>query len=181
MRKEWKRIVQLVFALAIGTALAACGGGKFTDPRDGHTYKSIKIGQDIWLAENLAFEHKSSEFPGKEKDNAALYGRLYPSYALKEICPKGWHLPSRFEFEKLLTAACGDPVACSLKELSKIGFNPQRAGSDEFVDFGLNGYIWTASDKGRYNYVLAFVGPFATLNAGSGASDFSVRCVKDKE
>ena len=93
---------------------------------DGNVYQTIKIGTQIWMAENLAVTHFRNgdtipNVPGgldwfalntagyceynNSLDSAAIYGRLYNWYAAtdsRNIAPEGWHLPSHNEFQILL-------------------------------------------------------------------------------
>lgn len=104
--------------------------GSFTDNRDGNTYSTIEIGNQTWMAENLAYlptvspksEGSNSEpyfyvygYEGtsvslaKEEDNYTTYGVLYnwPASTAdtygngQDICPGGWHLPSQVEWTQL--------------------------------------------------------------------------------
>ncbi len=88
---------------------------------DGNTYKAIKIGKQIWMAENLKVKHYSNGDPipeiadnqdwldiGNNQEGAWCYydnnpindhslGKLYNWYAVADergICPSGWHVPS---------------------------------------------------------------------------------------
>jgi len=103
-----------------------------TDVRDGHVYKTVKIGNQTWLAENLAYlpqvnipfdTSKTSpryyvyDFKlkdttaAKATDNYKKYGVLYNWYAAKTACPAGWHLPSEEEWNTLVEKLGGSYFA----------------------------------------------------------------------
>ena len=51
--------------------------GTFTDARDGETYRTIQIGNQVWMAENLRFKTDGSYAPNNDESNVAKFGRLY--------------------------------------------------------------------------------------------------------
>ena len=165
----------------LATALAFAGSvkkGSFTDPRDGKTYKTVKIGKQVWMAENLNYaylqptstEDSSSFCYHNELDSCDKYGRLYLWSAVIDsagvfsdggngcdygetcvelgtvqgVCPIGWHLPSRDEWNtlekavidkkfagtKLTLASAQKKVGKMLK--SKSGWYKDGNGTDEF-------------------------------------------------
>lgn len=85
--------------------------GTFTDSRDGQVYKWVRIGDQVWMAENLNYEgdgHYCNGFaPGTpysrvdEKGNITN-GMYYNAYLGNPIpVPSGWHVPSVEEVEQL--------------------------------------------------------------------------------
>lgn len=104
----------------------------FTDPRDGNVYKYVKIGNQIWMAENLRYLPSvsdpgmiSAEIPfynvygysgtslagAKGSFNYRAYGVLYNWVAAKVACPVGWHLPTNEEWTQLINYVGDNPVA----------------------------------------------------------------------
>lgn len=79
------------------------GTDYFVDERDGQKYRTVKIGDHIWTAQNLNFKtYDSSWCLYDEPINCNMYGRLYSFNSAISACPKGWHLPSKEEFEALI-------------------------------------------------------------------------------
>lgn len=85
---------------------------------EGNTYKTIKIGNQIWMAENLQVTTTSGGdkledvfvYSGDEK-NAKTYGRLYRLNAAIKACPDGWHAPTKEDWEELINYLGGSVYA----------------------------------------------------------------------
>ena len=82
-------------------------GGGFTDFRNLRKYRTVKIGDQTWMAENLSVKTGTSWCYGGEKSNCKGSGRLYDWETAVRACPRGWHLPSHEEWSALLAAADG--------------------------------------------------------------------------
>ena len=116
MKNKFSLLVMVVSLLISGCRKDPLftDAGTYTDARDNHVYKSVKIGDQIWMAENLAYlpsvspssagsdsslfyyvydYQGSSVSLAKATVNYVTYGVLYNWEAAKTACPSGWHLP----------------------------------------------------------------------------------------
>ena len=82
-------------------AYVKANGGTFTDSRDKKNYKTIKIGTQTWIAENLNYNASGSKCYEDTESNCQIYGRLYDIETAMKICPQGWHLPNGNEWKTL--------------------------------------------------------------------------------
>jgi len=110
----------------------------FTDTRDSKTYRSIKIGNQIWLAENLNYSGKDGKLGicyANELKNSAKYGRLYDWKTAKDACPEGWHLPSVEEWNTLIaTISNSSNAGIKLKAISGWNWNDRENISGNGTD-----------------------------------------------
>jgi len=83
----------------------------FSDTRDGKVYKTVKIGDQVWMAENLNYNVPGSTCYANKHESCAKYGRLYAWSAAKQACPTGWHLPTDKEWQILVDYAKGELAA----------------------------------------------------------------------
>lgn len=127
--------------------------GTLTDERDGKTYKTVVIGKQTWMAENLNFENRLSYcYEGKD-ENCAKYGRLYKWEGAMEACPAGWGVPSLEEFQVLVAAVGGQTMAGKVLKSAE-GWKDGGNGSDEYGFAALPaGYVsddTTFHNEGEY-------------------------------
>lgn len=180
----------------------------FTDPRDGQTYKTVKIGNQIWLAENLKYKGPTKRFnnwtveekdfyfaPNGDKSNIKEYGCLYTWNNALKACPDGWHLPTETEIKSLLTYV--GSYVCSTKSRNlrvttwrngadKYGFGALPSGysaGGNYDYFGNTTYFWSDTESKLHNncaYCLYVSNDDATIFGHLPKHiAFSVRCIKD--
>lgn len=176
-----------------------CVYGEFTDPRDNQVYRTIKIGDQVWFAENLKYETSSSRCHSSGCDT---YGRYYLWRDVESngyLCPEGSHLPSKEEWETLFWAVSGagpsgkmlkDSTSWPRKEGDYFGFSilPSRSffGSSWGSGDGLEAYFWSSTkvEKGVYRLALysdSDVCYFREFEYYTSNYMFSIRCIVDSE
>ncbi len=125
--------------------------GSLTDARDGQTYKTVVIGTQTWMAENL--NYKSSTLPCAECSSAGYehFGFYYVWDDAQVVCPEGWHLPDTTEWNVLeafvadsLFGGETDSVGYALK--STVGwdsFHEESGNGSDAFGFGAvpSGYL----------------------------------------
>ena len=206
--------------------------GSMTDGRDKKVYKTIKIGGQTWMAENLNYFDKTLNnrswcFGASDSTttaNCAVAGRLYTWAAAIDsaklykdmsidcgyhktctlpdtvygICPPGWHLPTRAEWDTLITEVGGQSnTGIVLKSQTgwfdnydgtdDVGFSGLPVGirnydGDAFDDDGFNARFWSATEYSSYGaYYMDLDNNCydASLRTGNKNYGFSVRCLMD--
>jgi uncharacterized protein (TIGR02145 family) len=105
----------------------------FTDTRDGQVYHSIKIGEQIWMAENLRYHYSSGN--NSHELIYCEYGRMYLSGRVK-YCPDGWHIPDSLEWQMLIDYLGGAKIAGGkLKEAGNSHWNNPNEGATNISGF----------------------------------------------
>jgi uncharacterized protein (TIGR02145 family) len=128
---------------------------------DGNIYKTVTIGTQVWMAENLKTTKYSNgdQIPNETdgiqwlnlstgaycwyNNNEATYkntyGALYNWYAVQDsrnLCPTNWHVPSDFEWTILTTYLGGESVAGGkLKETGTNHWQSPNAGATNETGF----------------------------------------------
>ena len=204
-----------------------CEYGTVLDDRDGQTYKTVKIGDQWWMAENLNYKTDNSFCYKDSAEYCEKYGRLYTwaaatdsagvwgengkgcgyakhcttAYPVRGVCPEGWHLPTKNEWNTLSTAVGGQTTPGKvLKSTSgwytddvyhgngtdAFSFSALPAGYRSYTGLydlaGYYAYFWssTARDsRNAYNVYLYYNDDYMALDYSDKRRGFSVRCVKD--
>lgn len=177
--------------------------GELYDDRDDQIYKTIKIGNQWWMAENLNFSTDSNSWIyDNNSSNAYIYGRLYNWEIANQVCPSDWHLPDNDEWFELISFLGGFDVAGGLMKVQdstywdspnlgatdSSGFSGLAAGSynqNSFDGMKQFAFFWASNEMFFTDH---YSGLFFRLDYNREAIEtyytnknygFSVRCVKD--
>jgi len=151
--------VSLLVSLPCSYAVAAVQGStaETVTDYDGNVYQTVKIGNQVWMTENLRTTHYSDGTPiesfamDNDEANAETYGRLYRwesalrGYSAAEgdpreiqgASPAGWHIPSEAEWLELINHLGGEAVAGGhLKEAGSAHWSEPNTGAGNETGFG---------------------------------------------
>ena len=163
--------------------------GTMTDARDAKVYRTVKIGEQTWMAENLNYDTTGAVCFENSPDNCEKYGRLYSASLAQVVCPEGWHLPTNLEFETLLDSAGGFD---NLKSTEwggddPYGFSALPAGKYDYVS-GQEFATWQfMTGWWLYTEAIDYLAPLYGVYTDTGPrftvddneNGFSVRCLED--
>jgi uncharacterized protein (TIGR02145 family) len=136
----------VIIAAAIINAMSSKTYGSIS--YGGKTYKTVVIGTQIWMAENLNYDASGSKCYDNEFRNCYKYGRLYDWETAKKVCPAGWHLPTNSEWDKLASGKSAGEYLKSTNGWDGNGLNGN--GSDKFGFAALPGGFGTFTLDGRF-------------------------------
>ncbi len=172
------------------------------DSRDGQTYNTVVIGDQIWMAENLNYYTSSGSwyYDNDSISHSETYGRLYDWESAQNICPLGWHLPDDADWQELIDYLGGNEVAGGkIKEpgydhwdppntdaSNTSGFTALPAGKKDFEgDFHHLGYYTRFWSKSQFHtewgntYEVKSNSEEIFTNWIKIETAFSVRCMRD--
>ncbi len=176
---------------------------------DGNSYRTVKIGTQWWMAENLEVTHyrNGDSIPNVASDSlwpalvtgafcnydnnpgkVILYGRLYNWYAINDsrnIAPEGWHVATYDEWSTLITFLGGEITGGD--KLDQYDFNTHPGGyrgdadgSYQMIDNWGSWWTGTAYDANTaWGVSTSTDGPWISRGSDNRHMGSSVRCVKD--
>lgn len=200
--------------------------GKYQSPLtdiDGNEYKTVLIGNQVWMAENLkvtrfndgtiikyfvpsgnittdSLARQGSVWSYYNNDASNnKYGKLYTWYAVspitngnKNICPFGWHVPTKTEFDELVSYLGGNTniVPKKMKQTGIVDWSLDASNSSLFsalpsgrmdrrgYSHGLNQYAywWTTTSE---SFLLSNSNNINNFTYSDYRSGLSIRCIKD--
>lgn len=129
--------------------------GILQDSRDLQFYGTVKIGSRWWMAENLKYDFRSREAPdsmmfpnlplNEDPGTVETYGRFYyvkdavPDHSLlpekdivHQLCPRGWRIPTRDEWEELIAVTHAEKEPENLVLGGKSDFNATYMGYADY-------------------------------------------------
>lgn len=178
--------------------------GLYTDKRDDQKYKVLKIGEQIWFAQNLNYyTNNGSWIYDWNKSNATKYGRLYDWNTAVNSCPEGWRIPTDADWKRIEKLYGLPPdelddmqrfrgeynsVANSFLKNGISGLNIVFGGhydksykKSKFIDKEAKGPYWTSSSIGNKGVYRNFWKGSSGIwrNTENKMKGFSCRCIKD--
>lgn len=161
----------------------------FIDLRDSVAYKTIDIGNQTWLAQNITYKTNSGSSAYQNNMlNSTKYGLLYTFETALQVCPVGWHIPTMAEFDTLknrITTTPKESIASRMK--ASTGWSSTFSKEKNVSCAGLNGIGFDALPGGSMqvstNHEEMYVNEMISGNwwinqiANTGlASSFAIDC-----
>jgi len=169
----------------------------FTDSRDGEIYKYVKIGNQLWMSENLRFKPDSGNYWAYNYDTIVNpYGYLYDWETANNVCPNGWHLPSNAEWTELANNLGGFSVAGGKMKTPGTSWNPPNEdatnssgfsalpcgtyeGNGIFFGRGNSTHFWSSEVRLNIWWLSTVDGSLHHTFIDMHHESASVRCVMD--
>ena len=199
-KAPYKQNKQIAFGETFDENGEPATSGSYKDPRDGYAYEWIRIGSQLWTAENMNYATASGSLCAQ----CNHWGRLYNFENAKIACLDGFHLPTKEEWQALLTFAGKDKAVGTVLKAGygwdpikgtanygngkdELGFGAKAGGghfakSDvpikerKFEGAGQKAYFWTAEGEVLVFFHDKDIAKFEKFDPEFGAS---LRCLKD--
>lgn len=138
---------------------------------DGNVYKTVKIGKQYWMSENLrvkkfnngkkidapSIENIDDSIPFCVTDSTLyyLYGTYYNWAVILDnnnVCPTGWHIPEIHEWQELINVCGGDSIAGRVLKAKGDYFWHWTSESDEKAS-GIDSFQFNAIGSGTWTSI----------------------------
>ncbi len=163
--------------------------------------EEITVGTQTWMLKNVDINISGSRVYDDNESNRSIYGGLYTWDMISaiEAAYPGYHVPSRIEFEALITEVGGGSVAGGhLKESGTSHWNSPNTDADnssgftslpggnytsEYDQINETSLYWTSTDFGLVAYRLVMYYNLALADVAAGGqvktNFYSIRLIKD--
>jgi uncharacterized protein (TIGR02145 family) len=172
LHRSLTSMILLIMLLGVVPESFAQQKSGFITDIDGNIYKTIIIGDQVWMAENLRTTKFNDGTPivnetdmtkwvqittpayswcNNDISNKEVYGALYNWYAVNtgKLCPAGWSVPSDADWTKLTDLLGGaETSGGKLKESGTLHWNSPNSEANNETGFSAvpagyrNGYFW---------------------------------------
>lgn len=169
---------------------------------NGQKYRTVKIGDQEWMAENMNAVVDGSTCYRDSSIYCDMYGRLYSWDAAMKVCPEGWRLPDTTDWSILFKSVGGKATAAThLKATTSwtkngdgngddaFGFSAFAAGGSDtgsdvkYAGKGIDAAFWTSEVKNSYDawgVGMYWADSHPKIEVYTLASNRrSVRCIKE--